>query len=124
LDDARRDVSTIGGLRAGLRSEVVGLAQWAACPPCRKPWVDAGSVESMTASQAAHIVVIFQGVDTYSAGITRRAHAFRWQSSIDMFVFVILVVGNLAEVLVRDSRVRVAVRAVRAVRVIGAVGLR
>lgn len=109
MDHGRLAISTISSLRAGLGSEVVGLAQWAACPSCRKPGVNARSMESMTASQAPYIVIVFQRVNANGARVTRRPQAFWRQSSINMFVFVILVMGDLAKVLVGDSGVGVGV---------------
>jgi len=52
-------------------------------------------VEGVAASQAADIIVIFNGIDANSTGVTARAQALDRKRGIDMFVilFLLLVTG-------------------------------
>jgi hypothetical protein len=70
---ARRAIPSFRSLRARLRCIIISLAQRAASSPGRQPGVNAGSVESMTTCQAAHVVVVLKSIDADGAGIARRS---------------------------------------------------
>jgi hypothetical protein len=49
-------------------------------------------VEGVATRQAAHIIVVFQGINADCASIACRRHAFGRKRSVDMVVIVIVIV--------------------------------
>jgi hypothetical protein len=82
--------SRIGvGLWARLGDVVVSLAKWAARTTAGQPWVNTAGVEGVTTGKTSDIVVVFQGINADSTGVTGWLQQLRGQGGIDLLVFLV-----------------------------------
>lgn len=82
-------------LGCGLGRVVVGLAQRAAGAAGRKPGIQAAGVESVTACEASHVVVVLKCIQANGACVAGLGQQFGRSSGAD---WVVLVVGVVMRV--------------------------
>jgi hypothetical protein len=89
-DNTSRGITGLRGIDSRFRRVVIGFAKRTACSPTRQPRIKTSSMECMTASQSAHVIIVLQRVYADSTGVARGAQALWRESSVDVLIIILI----------------------------------